>query len=82
MPTDPLELERLRSRLADLHRLYHHARGRAAAPPHIGPESWRGPAYRAYDGAAQHIASELHELLPELADAVAIARAELLHAIP
>ncbi|QEO09023.1 hypothetical protein [Protaetiibacter larvae] len=81
MPADPLELDRLRARLAELHQLYRSAQRRAADPPLIGAESWRGPAYAAYAVAAEHLGTRLHEVLDDLAGATAIARAELLHAL-
>ncbi|AYF97795.1 hypothetical protein [Protaetiibacter intestinalis] len=77
MPIDPLELQLLRDRIVRLHGLQQHALARAAHPPRIGPEAWRGPAYRAYSLAADELQSRLRAVAEELTRTLQLARTEL-----
>lgn len=63
--------------LATLDALCRAADARAAHPPRIGPEAWRGPASRAYLVAASAVEVELRGVAHGLADARSLARAEL-----
>ena len=80
MPADPLELERARDRLVQLVGLHRDAALRAARPPRLGAETWRGPAYELYAVRAEELARRLRTAADGLADAVDVARAEVLHA--
>jgi len=81
VPIDPLELERLRHRLVQLDALQRAAAARAARPPRLTPDSWRGPAFGAYELSADRFAEELGAAAGELADAEAVARLELARAL-
>ena len=81
MPIDPLELERLRHRLVQLDGLQRAAAARAAHPPRLTPDSWRGPAFGAYALSADRLADELGAVAGELAEAEAVARTELARAL-
>ena len=81
MPIDPLELERLRHRLVQLDALQRAAAARAAHPPRLDSDAWRGPAFGAYAHSADRLADELHALAGELAEAEVVARTELARAL-
>ena len=81
MPSDPYEIDRAHERLAQLRTLRLVAAARAAHPPRIGPESWRGPAYDAYLAAAEQLADGLRSLATELERAELAARRELARAL-
>ena len=59
VPIDPLELERLRHQLVELDGLQRAAAARAAHPPRLTPDAWRGPAFEAYALSADRLADEL-----------------------
>jgi hypothetical protein len=80
MPSNPLDLERARDRLVHLVGLHRAAAQRAARPPRLGAEAWRGPAYELYAVRVDELANRLGTAVDELADAVEAARAEVLHA--
>lgn len=81
VPIDPLELERLRHRLVQLDGLHHDAAARAAHPPRLSPDAWRGPAFSAYALSADRLADELRAVVGELAEAEAVARTEVARAL-
>ncbi len=80
MPATPIDLERARDRLVQLSALHRDAALRASHVPRIGPESWRGPAYELYSWRVESLATRMRGAASELADAVALARLELLDA--
>lgn len=81
MPADPFEVERARARLVELVEVQCAAGARASRPPRIGPEAWRGPAYRAYAVQAEALAARLEHAAIELGAVVATARMELLRVL-
>ncbi len=81
MPLDPLAAERAHDRLLEVLALERAAVARAARPPRIGPEAWRGPAYEAYAARAEELASRLHGAVVELRTAAELARTELARAV-
>ena len=81
VPIDPLELERLRHRLVQLDALQRSAATRAAHPPRLAPDSWRGPAFGAYALSADRLADDLGAVAEELAEAEVVARTELARAL-
>ena len=81
MPIDPLELERLRHRLVELDGLQRAAAARAAHPPRLTPDAWRGPAFEAYAFSADRLADELGAVAGEIARAEVTARTEVARAL-
>jgi hypothetical protein len=77
VPIDPLDLERLRHRLVQLDALQRAAAARAAHPPRLTADDWRGPAFAAYALAADRLADDLRAMAGQLAEAEALARTEL-----
>lgn len=49
--------------------LLHRATRRALLSPRIDPASWRGPAYGAYEAAAEELAGDLRHAVACLQDA-------------
>lgn len=81
MPSDPLEFDRAYDRLQQLVALHRAAAARAARPPVLEEDAWRGPAYLAYRLRAEAVATGLSRAVGELEDAVALAREELARAL-
>ncbi|MCS0500050.1 hypothetical protein [Protaetiibacter mangrovi] len=81
MPSDPWESERAHDRLLQLATLHRTALARAAHPPRVDPEAWRGPAADAYGWCAELVAERMREAAAELGDAVALARLEATRAL-
>lgn len=81
MPSDPIELERAHDHLQQLVTLQRAAATRAARPPILEEDAWRGPAYLAYRLRAEALAAGLSRAVGELGDAVALAREELARAL-
>lgn len=80
MPNNPIELDLARDRLAQLAALHRTAAMRPALVPRIGPTAWRGPAYELYVGRVDAIVVRLRDAARGLADAVGLARTEVLDA--
>lgn len=81
MPLDPIDADRARDRLFEVLALERAAAARAARPPRIGPDAWRGPAYRAYAARADELSARLHAAVGELRAATDAARTELARAL-
>ncbi|MFT4030341.1 MAG: hypothetical protein QM675_10745 [Protaetiibacter sp.] len=81
MPSDPIEIDRARDRLAELSALHRAAQARAAHPPRLEPEDWRGPAFEAYAWWADELAARMRDAAEELGRAVVAARVELSRAL-
>jgi hypothetical protein len=81
MPSDPLEVDRARDRLVELLALQREAGARAAHPPRLDPEAWRGPAYDAYAWWVDGLGGRLRAATVELGHAVDAARGELARAL-
>lgn len=81
MSADPLELERIRDRLARVTALHDNAVPRPSSVPRIGEHEWRGLAYGIYSARVDALAESFHAAERDLADAVTTARAELLDAL-
>lgn len=77
MSLDPAELERIREQLATLNALQQEAAVRAAEPPRLRADAWRGPASEAYALAADLLADDLRSIVADLGRAQNLARMEL-----
>lgn len=81
MPDESMELEQLREQFVALTALQQAAAVRAAGPPRLDADAWRGPAFDAYALAAERLADELRSIAADLAHAQALARTELARAV-
>ncbi|TXK18942.1 hypothetical protein [Homoserinibacter sp. GY 40078] len=77
----PIEIERLRGRVAELHAIAVELSARAARVPRVGPEAWRGPAYESYRAAVERLACGLGEAAHRVVEVERLAWAELQHVL-
>jgi len=81
VPPDPIQADRLRDQLATLRQLRHAAEARAAHPPRLTTDAWRGDAHAAYAITADELAAELAALAAGIARVERLTRTELAHAL-
>lgn len=81
MPIDSTETDELRQQFAALIGLQQAAAVRAAGPPRMNADAWRGPAFDRYSLEADRLADELRGIASDLAHAQGLARTELAHAL-
>lgn len=77
MSLDPTELSRISEQLTALSALRNAAVLRAADPPRLGADAWRGPAFEAYEFVADLLADDFRSIATHLGQAQSLARTEL-----
>jgi len=80
MLSDPVELQRARDRLLQIAALHESVSTHGGRVPRIGEGDWRGSAHNVYRARVDALAADFRVADHELAEAVMIARGELLDA--